>query len=480
MALAIEFANVATLKEDWPEAVTRWRNVVQAFAAEAPAKAHRALSQAYRKQAQFESADAVLQAATKLHPGDLKLALDYAKIAGLRRSWKEAVARWLGIIENFGQLVPVEVYVSLSRAYRILGQFDAAEATLQSVRRKSALLAMEYADIAMARQDWPEAMTRWKRAVADFGNRLPADASLRIALTHRLQGDSNFGVLASQLSPARSILLSGYGPIEQTIDRTSPPRKLTHHNTKVCVHLHLYHPGLAELYLKKLAHLRIPFGLYVSIRLTESETYWKNRISRALPLADVDVKAVNNRGRDTMPWLCLFANPIRRFDLLLHMHTKASQQSSKAILWHDFLLDNVCGSPSVLSSILKFFEEDPNLGLVYPPYFFSLKRQPNWGRNREACQHLYSRLFSEQLPDQCPDYPAGSFFWARTRFLAPLFDLNLAENDFPTEEGQTDGTLVHAIERVIGILDRHTGMTKKCVSTTPTLSLDGWLKQLAS
>jgi hypothetical protein len=37
-----------------------------------------------------------------------------------------------------------------------LGQFDDAEATLQSIRRKSPLLSMEYADIAMAHQDWPE------------------------------------------------------------------------------------------------------------------------------------------------------------------------------------------------------------------------------------------------------------------------------------------------------------------------------------
>src|SRR5262249_54253232 len=149
---------------------------------------------------------------------------------------------------------------------------------------------------------------------------------------------------------------------------------------------------------------------------------------------------------------------------------KASLQSSKAILWHDFLLDNVCGSPGVVSTIINLFETDANLGLVYPPYFFSLMRQPNWGRNRLACQQLYARLFSGQLPDQCPDYPAGSFFWARTRYLAPLVDLNLTEADFPTEEGQTDNTLAHAIERIIGTLDCHTGMSKKCVSVVPQLS----------
>src|SRR5262249_9609417 len=143
IGLAIELAKIATRREDWPEAVTRWRKVVGTAFAEAPADAHRALSQAYRKQAHFDSAEAGLDAATELYPGDLTLAVDYAKIAGLRKRWDEAVARWLGIVEKFGDRLPAEVYVSLSKAYRMLGQFDTAEATVQGVQQKSPLLSME-------------------------------------------------------------------------------------------------------------------------------------------------------------------------------------------------------------------------------------------------------------------------------------------------------------------------------------------------
>jgi lipopolysaccharide biosynthesis protein len=357
----------------------------------------------------------------------------------------------------------------------MLGQLDAADATLQRVPQKSPLLAMEYADIAMARQDWPEAIKRWTVAMADYGDRLPEDAWLRMALAYRLQGTC--AAVAKPVSVRSPILLSGYGPIEVTIDRTSFPRNLDQVHSKICVHLHLYHLSLAQLYLKNLSYFSTPFALFVSIRRGDSENYWRDRISAALPLAEVDVKAVPNRGRDVMPWLCVFREQIGRNDLVLHMHTKASHQNSKAILWHDFLLDNVCGSPGVVSSIIALFEREPKLGLVYPPYFFSLKRQPNWGRNRKGCEQLYARLFGDQLPRQCPDYPAGSFFWARTRYLAPLFDSNLSDTDFPAEEGQTDNTLAHAVERIIGTLDRHTGMAKKCVSTVPTLTLEAWLKQ---
>ena len=64
---------------------------------------------------------------------------------------------------------------------------------------------------------------------------------------------------------------------------------------------------------------------------------------------------------------------------------------------------------------------------------------------------------------------AGSFFWARTRYLQPLFDLELTDTDFPEEMSQSDGALAHAVERMIGLLDKPTGMVKQCVSVTPPL-----------
>ena len=48
-------------------------------------------------------------------------------------------------------------------------------------------------------------------------------------------------------------------------------------------------------------------------------------------------------------------------------------------------------------------------------------------------------------------------FWARTAALRPLLDLHLSFDAFPEEQGQTDGTLAHAIERLYFLACEHAG-----------------------
>ncbi|PLX75969.1 MAG: hypothetical protein C0614_10435, partial [Desulfuromonas sp.] len=72
-----------------------------------------------------------------------------------------------------------------------------------------------------------------------------------------------------------------------------------------------------------------------------------------------------------------------------------------------------------------------------------------WLANRAQAQVLAARFGLDEIPSGYFDFPAGSMFWARSEALRPIFDSGLTANDFPEEQGQTDGTLAHCLERFL-------------------------------
>jgi len=44
----------------------------------------------------------------------------------------------------------------------------------------------------------------------------------------------------------------------------------------------------------------------------------------------------------------------------------------------------------------------------------------------------------------------GTMFWARSEAMKPLIHLNLQWEDYPEEPIPIDGSMLHALERIIG------------------------------
>lgn len=222
---------------------------------------------------------------------------------------------------------------------------------------------------------------------------------------------------------------------------------------EVGVFLHLYHDGLAPAFAARLAHLACPFRLYVS---TDTEA---KAARLAVDLPEAEIRVLENRGRDIWPKLYGFADAYARHDIVLHLHGKKSPHSGKLDQWLSHILDCLTGSGPEVSRILSFFETIPRLGMVVPVTFRAVLGAAHWGANRDIGRELASRL---ALPQPLPDdaslrFPVGSMFWARVAAIRPLLDLDLRPQHFPPEEGQVDGTLAHAIERMLGVVCRQTG-----------------------
>ncbi len=211
--------------------------------------------------------------------------------------------------------------------------------------------------------------------------------------------------------------------------------------------LHLYYADLAPVLAERLARIPGEPSLYVS---TDTDAK-AAAIRAAMPRAEVRI--LENRGRDILPKLYGFRDVHHRHEIVLHLHGKKSLHSGRLDDWLTHVLDCLLGSEAEICRILSFFQDIPRLGMVMPSVFRDVLSAAHWGSNRGIARELAHRMgLSGPLPpDGSLRFPVGSMFWARSAALKPLLDLDLGPQHFPPEAGQLDGTLAHAIERMLGV-----------------------------
>ncbi|KAB2791315.1 hypothetical protein F9K87_22965 [Brucella anthropi] len=238
-------------------------------------------------------------------------------------------------------------------------------------------------------------------------------------------------------------------------------------NKKIAVHFHAYHPELVEEALSYLKNIKQNFTLLVSTQHGHEKEI-RQKIIHSSSSGDFIVQPVENRGRDVAPWLVAFRDEIKEHNIFCHIHTKKTVHKEGHARWREYLLHEMLGSPSSISKIVSLLDEPIN-GLIFPAYYYNVSNQPQWGANKSRCQELLHRLGHAVELNWCEDYPAGSFFWAKTEVLTPLFDLDIKLEEFDPENGQNDATLAHAIERIIGFLPGLTGFKTICTAVSRSM-----------
>ncbi len=223
------------------------------------------------------------------------------------------------------------------------------------------------------------------------------------------------------------------------------------------VHLHLYYGELLSEFVRLLGNIPVPFDLYVSVTNKEDEMRVQTEAETIQNMSCIAVEVVENRGRDIAPFVATFGGKLGGYDLVCHMHSKKSPHNLAKRDWRRQLLHNQLGSRDLVTSIFNLFVENPALGMVFPEYHWSLKRQIGWGTNFEICKSMAGELGFDISPLHMKLFPAGSMFWARGSALAALWSRKFKTSDFPEEAFQVDGTPAHAIERLFGEIVSHAG-----------------------
>lgn len=241
--------------------------------------------------------------------------------------------------------------------------------------------------------------------------------------------------------------------------RISPPEFVTLDDIKIAVHVHVYYIDLFDEVKKYLSNIPIPYSLFVSVTNEEDRQTVLDKIHGIPQVDQIEVRVIENRGRNIAPLLVEFGRLFQNYDYICHIHTKKSIYTGEEKTgWRKYLFERLLGSPATIHAILTAFEKEPKIGIICPEIYPNLPYWAcTWLSNKGIAASILERLNIPFDPDEYFDYPVGSMFWIRKKALDPLLSLGLTSSDFPSELGQTDGTLHHTLERCFILAARSRG-----------------------
>lgn len=234
---------------------------------------------------------------------------------------------------------------------------------------------------------------------------------------------------------------------------------------RIVVVVHAFYVDVFEKLLPHLVQGIARFDLLVSTDQPDKKAALEAAAERAGLAGRCRVVLVENRGRNFGPLVTVFAPDILRYDYVLHVHTKKSLFSgAEQTRWRDEIYRALFANAACARLAVTLLDEDPRIGLFFPETSKHIVYWAHtWLANIGAGYGLLDRLglrydgFDEYL-----DYPVVGMFWARVDALRPLLTAGLTPHEFPEEHGQTDGTLAHAVERVIPLVCRAQGYRAVC------------------
>lgn len=217
---------------------------------------------------------------------------------------------------------------------------------------------------------------------------------------------------------------------------------------KVAIIIHAYYPDIFHEIVQRISKSdQYEIKLFITtphchIPLIEKQLESSN--------IDYQIFGVNNRGRDILPFVKLLKEVYEQhFAFIVKVHTKKSKHRADGSIWCNDLFNKLLEKSALVENI-QYLNNFPEVGILSPEnHLVPMNRY--FSANQKMIGNLSERLGVNIETAMQLNFVAGTMFTARTHALTPLLLLNFEETDFEAENGQLDGTLAHALERVIAI-----------------------------
>lgn len=247
-------------------------------------------------------------------------------------------------------------------------------------------------------------------------------------------------------------------------DQARVAEQKTLKDKKIAVLVHVYYEDLIEECFDFIQE--IPEEIDVLIySANENTRYASKKAIVARKLKNCKVIAKNNRGRDFSALLVAARDIITSYDYICFIHDKKSHGGSPVTsgkTWMFQMWESLLGNRDYIYNILDTMEADESLGLLVPAEPFHSEAIGGigwtWAQDYNKTIELANMIGIKANfdPDKHP-IALGTAFWCKREALAPLFDYKFTYQDFPNEPMPIDGTVCHALERIIGYVAQSQG-----------------------
>ena len=232
---------------------------------------------------------------------------------------------------------------------------------------------------------------------------------------------------------------------------------------------HLYYEDLMPVCVEYLCNAPKEIKIVVTVS-TEDK---KKKVEGLFKSAgrNCEVRLVPARGRDVSALYVGCADIFKNFKYLCFIHDKKSARVGEAVthgeaffrmLWNNFL-----PSEDFIINTLATFENDPFLGILTPPqpyhgkygrvFFFDRFWSTDlvWNTTMELADKL--KIPRARFDRNIAPPAIGNVFWCRTESIKIVTDAGWTTEDFPEEPMPVDGTLSHALERILPFAAQEAG-----------------------
>jgi FMN phosphatase YigB (HAD superfamily) len=226
----------------------------------------------------------------------------------------------------------------------------------------------------------------------------------------------------------------------------------------VAFYLHIFYEDYVERFAGALENFPLDIDLYVAASSDSIAQLASTRFGAHGRIRSLKVCKVPNRGRNFGPMLVEFRDDLKNHDLVCHLHSKKSLYSGREqSQWANYLMEYMISDKIVVTKVLNAFAANPDVGMYYPTSFWMM---PSWVNHVLMNQHAMKKWGTELGIESWDDfiaYPVGGMFWVRPDAIHQIMERAFSYSDFPKEPLVNDGSMLHALERMLGLLVEKNG-----------------------